>query len=157
MAQYGSIWLNAVHQASYFMAQYCCIIPPVIWLWFNAVHPCLNAIRNQYGCALCNNMAQCCTSWVKMAQFGSISCIMHPYGSVSSASCIKIMAQSCALHGSIQCIHSSLMCIRHQCGCASCISMARCSASMTRAVHHASIWLNMAQYSTTHHTKPTTS
>ena len=33
---------------------------------------------------------------------------------------------------SMQCIHGSLMCIRHQCGCASCINV---------AVHHASMWL----------------
>ena len=124
--------------------------------WLNAVHPWLNAIRHQYVAQysasrinmavhymqLCINMAQCSASCIKMAQFGSVICIVHLYGSV-----LCIMHQNC---GSILCtpwlnavppwlihwcasdissIYSSILCIRHQCGCALYFNIVRCYAS----------------------------
>ena len=65
-----------------------CVHHASIIIWLNAVHPWPNAIRHQY-------VAQCCASGIKMAQFGSIVCIMHQYGQYC-ASYIKIMAESCA-------------------------------------------------------------
>ena len=55
-------------------------------------------------------------------------------------------------------IYGPMLYIRHHSVaqiCASCINMVRCGASMTQAVHHASIWLNTAQLITPYHTLST--
>ena len=43
--------------------------------------------------------------------------------------------------------YSSMLCIRHQCGCVSCINMAQCCASTAQCCVQASIWLNAVQTS----------
>ena len=89
-------------------------------------------------------------SCINMAQFCSIICIMHQSWIMAQycASCIKIVAQSCApYHGSMLCIHSSLMCIRHQYGSMLCMHQA---SIQLNAVHTSGINLTQLMLCTRH-------
>ena len=177
--QYSSVakcWLN---KASIIIMTQCCVsgIIIIIWLnivayhtsiilWLNAVHPWLMqsyqasicgsmlCIRHQYGCASCTNMAQCCASFINIYGLNNLH---HTsiYIAQYCASCIKIMAQSCApwlnaVHPRLIDVHQASIIwlnavhqasiwlnavhqasIIAQC-CASCINMVQCSASMAR-------------------------
>ena len=117
----ASIWLNAVHQAS-------------MWL----------CIMHQYGSMLYILGSIICIRH----QYGLILCIRHQYGpmwpiAVYQASLCHNMPRSmlCRHQFMAWCYTSGITILKPV---ASCINKARCGASMTQAVHHASIWLNAA-------------
>ena len=73
------------------------------------------------------SMAQICASCINMAQFCSITCIIHQnYGPIlcTLAQCCESMAQCYQAS-----ICGSLLCNKHQYGCASCNNMPQCCAS----------------------------
>ena len=140
-----------------------------VWLWLSAVHPWLNAIRHQY-------LGQCCASginmavhyahiwlnavavhhalkWLNLAQYFP-SCI---HMALYYASCSKIMApmahDQCSSSTADWCasginsICSSMLCIRHQCGCASCQYGSILHVHPRhKDVHQASVWCNTLKW-----------
>ena len=122
-------------------------------------------MHQNYGPILCT-MAQCCASTAYRYASG-ISMARYALG-INVAVHASIILWLNAVHPcAMMCIrhrYGLMLCIRHQYGsiwlnavhqaslwhnnavtaqtCASCISKARCHASMTQAVHHTSIWLN---------------
>ena len=142
----------ALHHALINMAQ-CCA--SYINITQSQHHGSLMYIRHQYGSMLCirchcgcasciNIMARCCASYAHQASvwflFNAVCQASVQLNAVYQASLWHNMAQCCAginllsdaVHQTSQ--YSSNLCIVCQ--------KARCGASMTQAVNHASIWLN---------------